>query len=241
MNEAAATPIPRRGRIWVILAFAVALFALGYTLVDIATQKAGRDVVRIEGISTAQSVFGGIPQAGDRLGSADAPVSIQVFNDVQCGNCDEQFLETTPTLTNDYVRPGDVQLIYRHYSFSPRIVQEGFIAAEAAGEQGYQWQYVYLLFRNQAEAARVGVTSNLLSSIAGSIGELDVPKWETDFAEGGGEDGAITKQLNAQDETSQGLGLRAKPSAIVTGPAGTEVLQDGPGLGQIERAIEKVR
>ena len=121
-----------------------------------------------------------------------------------------------------------------------RAVQEGFIAAEAAGEQGYQWQFVYLLFRNQDQAERFGVTNNLLESIANSIGELDVPQWKDDFAAGGGEGGAITERLQAQDETARGLGLRAEPSAIVNGPRGTRTLQDSPTLAQIERAIEAV-
>ena len=72
------------------------------------------------------------------------------------------------------------------------------------------------------------MTDNLLESIANSIGELDVPQWKDDFAAGGGEDGVITKRLEAQDETARGLGLRAEPSAIVNGPGGTRTLQDSP-------------
>ena len=83
--------------------------ALGYALVDIATQKAGRDVVRIAGIAEAQEIFGGVPQEGDRLGSSDAPVSIQVFNDLQCSSCREDFLSTIPGLVEKYARPGDVK------------------------------------------------------------------------------------------------------------------------------------
>jgi protein-disulfide isomerase len=230
----------RRGRWFVAAVLAIATVALLIAIVELSTQKAGSALIKLQGIDDAQRIFGGLPQAGDRLGSADAPVSIQIFNDVQCSNCDEQFLATTPGLVDGYVRSGDVQLVYRHYSFSTRAVQEGFIAAEAAGKQGYQWQYVYLLFRNQAEAERVGVTSNLLDSIAASIGELDVPQWEADFAAGGGESGSITEELNAQDETARGLGLRAQPSAIVNGPSGTETLQDSPSLEQIENAIEAV-
>ena len=214
--------------------------ALGAAIVNIATQKAGPSVIELKGIDDAQEIFGGLPQDGDRLGPSSAPVTVQVFNDVQCKGCDEQFLATVPALADDYVRPGDVQLDYRHYSFSERAVQEGFIAAEAAGEQGYQWQFVYLLFRNQDQAERFGVTANLLESIANSIGELDVPQWKDDFAAGGGEGGAITERLHAQDETARGLGLRAEPSAIVNGPRGTRTLQDSPTLAQIERAIEAV-
>jgi len=231
----------RRGRWFVLLALALLFGALSVAIVQLATEKAGPSLVKLQGVDDAQRIFGGLRQDGDRLGSPDAPVSVQIFNDVQCSRCDEQFLATTPGLVDDYVRPGNAQLIYRHYSFSPRPVQEGFIAAEAAGIQGYQWQYVYLLFRNQAEAERVGVTGNLLDSIAASIGELDVPNWEKDFSEGGGENGSITQSLKAQDETAFGLGLRAQPSAIVNGPRGTRTLQDSPTRQQIEAAIRAVQ
>ncbi len=240
MEAAVGGAEARRGRWFVAAVLAIGAVALSAAIVNIATQKAGPSVIELQGIDDAQEIFGGLPQAGDRLGSSSAPVTVQVFNDVQCKGCDEQFLATVPALVDDYVRSGDVQLDYRNYSFSERAVQEGFIAAEAAGEQGYLWQYVYLLFRNQAQAERFGVTGNLLESIANSIGELDVPKWKDDFAAGGGEDGAITKRLEAQDETARGLGLRAEPSAIVTGPSGTETLQDSPTLNQIEKAIQAV-
>ena len=82
----------RRGRIWVIVVFALGALALGYSIVEISTKEAGRQVVRVAGISEAQRIFGGMPQAGDRLGSADAPVSIQVFNDMQCSSCRADFL-----------------------------------------------------------------------------------------------------------------------------------------------------
>ena len=40
MSELAAQPLPRRGRLWVIAVLAIGLFALGYSIVNIATQKA---------------------------------------------------------------------------------------------------------------------------------------------------------------------------------------------------------
>ncbi len=240
MEAAVGGAEARRGRWFVAAMLAVGLVVLSAAIVNIATQKAGPSVIELNGIDDAQQIFGGLPQAGERLGSSSAPVSVQVFNDVQCKGCDRQFLATIPAVIDDYVRSGDVQLDYRNYSFSERAVQEGFIAAEAAGAQGYLWQYVYLLFRNQAQAERFGVTGNLLESIANSIGELDVAQWKDDFGAGGGEEGAITKRLEAGDETARGLGLRAEPSAIVNGPRGTRILQDSPTLSQVERAIEAV-
>ena len=106
-------------------------------------------------------IFGGVPQEGDRLGSADAPVTIQVFNDMQCSSCREAFLSTIPKLAEKYARPGRGQLLCRHYSNSENPQELGFYGAEAAAEQGYGWQYIYLFFRNQDEAERFGVDRGL--------------------------------------------------------------------------------
>jgi protein-disulfide isomerase len=239
--EAAATPIPRRGRLWVIAALSLATLGLGYVLVDLATREAGRESVQVAGISTTQQTFGGVPQAGDRVGSADAPVSIQVFNDLQCSSCRTSFVAPIPELVEDYVRPGDVKLLMRHYSVARNPLELGFFAAEAAAQQGYGWQYTYLFFSNQDEAERFGVGEKFLESLAGSIGELDVGEWHRYLEDESGSGGAITARLEEYEELGTELGIRARPAAIVSGPAGTRVLQDDPSLGQLERAIEAVR
>lgn len=240
MSEAAVTPIPRRGRLWVILALGLALLGLGYAVVQISTRKAGREVVEVEGIANAQEIFGGVPQEGDRLGPSDAPVSIQVFNDLQCGNCREDFLQTVPPLVDAYVRPGRVQLLMRHYSVAENPLELGFFGAEAAAQQGYGWQYTYLFFRNQEEARRFGIDNEFMASIAGSIGELDVPEWQEYLDREGGSQGSIAKKLEAYEELGTRLGIRTELATIVSGPGGTRALQDGPTLSQIERAIEAV-
>jgi hypothetical protein len=162
-SEVAVKPLPRRGRLWIILVLGLGLFGLGYTIVKLSTQAPGDPVVHVEGIEEAQRIFSGIPQEGDRLGSDDAPVTIQVFNDLQCDNCREDFLSTIPALAERYARPGDVKLLYRHYSNSIQPEQLGFYGAEAAADQGYGWQYIYLFFRNQDEAERFGVKQELRS------------------------------------------------------------------------------
>jgi protein-disulfide isomerase len=241
LPELAATPIPRRGRLWVALALGLALAALGYVLVDISTKEAGREVVRVEGIGSAQAIFGGVPQAGDRLGSADAPVSIQIFNDVQCGTCAAAFLGPISGLVEERVRPGEAKLLMRHYSFARNPLEVGFFAAEAAAEQGYGWHYTYLFFRNQSEAERFGVGDRFLESLAGSVGELDVGQWREQLDRESGEDGAITARLEAYEELGTQLGIRAQPAAVVNGPRGTRILQSAPSLKRIESAIEAIR
>jgi protein-disulfide isomerase len=239
--EPATLPIPRRGRVWILLALALAALSLGYALVSIATQKAGRDVVRIAGISEAQEIFGGVPQEGDRLGSSDAPVSIQVFNDLQCSSCREDFLSTIPGLVNGYARPGDVKLLYRHYSNSESPQELGFYGAEAAAEQGYGWQYIFLFFRNQDEVRGGHVSQDFLDSIAGGIEELNEPEWLNYLEENGGSGGAISQRLDGYEELGRDLGIRTGQAAIVNGPRGTRTLQDGASLAEIKAAIEAVQ
>jgi len=235
-----AVPIPRRGRIWIILALVLALLVLGYAIVDIATQKAGPAVVHLEGIGDAQRIFGGVPQEGDRLGSSDAPVAIQVFNDLQCSSCRDDFLGTIPALTEKYARPGDVKLLYRHYSNSESPEELGFYGAEAAADQGYGWQYAYLFFRNQEEAKRFGIDQDYLDSVAGGIEELNEPEWLAYLEDEGDPDGAIQRRLQGYEELGRDLGIRTGQTAIVSGPNGTRTLQDGPSLAEIEAAIEAV-
>ncbi|HEX5763329.1 MAG TPA: thioredoxin domain-containing protein [Solirubrobacterales bacterium] len=241
MSEAAATRAPRRGRLLVAFALGVAIFGLGFALVEISTKEAGREVVLVDGISAAQRTFAGVPQEGDRLGSADAPVTVQVFNDLQCGTCAEAFVGTIPPLVERYARPGDVKLLIRHYSFARNELQLGFFAAEAAARQNYGWQYTYLFFRNQDEAERFGVEDQLLESIAASVGEIDLDEWREDLERESGEGGEIRTRLEGYEELGAGLGIRAEPAAIVSGPRGTRTLQETPTLAEIERAIEAVR
>jgi protein-disulfide isomerase len=240
VSEAAVKAMPRRGRLRVTAILVLGLLALGYTIVEISTKEPGPAVVHVAGISDAQRLFGGIPQEGDRLGSSNAPVTIQLFNDLQCGNCREDFLSAVPALAERYARPGDVQLLYRHYSNSINTQQLGFYGAEAAAEQGYGWQYAYLFFRNQGEAERFGIDQDYLASIAGGVEELNTPEWEAALEKNGGPDGPISKRLEGYEELGNDLGIRVRQAAIVTGPGGTRTLQDGAGLGEIERAIAAV-
>ena len=240
MSEATVKAMPRRGRVWVILVLGLALLALGYAVVNISTQAESTEVVHIAGIEEAQRLFGGVPQEGDRVGSSDAPVTIQVFNDMQCSSCRDDYLSTIPTLVEDYARPGDVQMLWRHYSNAENPEEISFYGSEAAAEQGYGWQYTYLFFRNQDEAEKFGVDDEFLESVAGGVEELNFPEWKEALERDGQADGPIAKRLESYEALGQNLGVRVGQGMILSGPGGTETLQEGPSLTEVETAIAAV-
>lgn len=239
MSEPGAIPIPRRGRVRVVLLLALALFGLGFAIVEISTKEAGSQVVQVEGVGPMQRIFGGLQQQGDRLGPAEAPISIQVFNDLQCGNCRDEFLAVVPTLVEERVRTGEAKLLMRHYSVARNPLELGFFGAEAAAEQGYGWQFTYLFFVNQDEAERFGVGDRLMGSLAASTG-LDVPLWEETVAAESGADGPIAQRLEAYEEQGRQLGVRTGQALVISGPGGTRIVQDGAGLTQVEAALAAV-
>jgi protein-disulfide isomerase len=240
MSEVAVKAMPRRGRLWVIVILALGVIALIYSIVNISTQEADNSIVHLAGISDAQQIFGGIPQEDDRLGSSDAAVTVQVFNDLQCSSCRDDFLSTIPALAENYARPGDVKFLYRHYSNSESPQELGFYGAEAAADQGYGWQYTYLFFRNQGEAERVGIDQDFLDSIAGGVEELNGPEWEADLEDNGGAGGEISQRLERYEELGRDLEIRVGQGMIVSGPGGTQTLQEGPSLPEVEAAIAEV-
>lgn len=231
----------RRGRWWIILvmsAFTIAIFA---GIVELSTQEpAEQELVRLEGVGESQRIFGGLRQHEDRIGDPEAPVTLQLFTDMQCEPCADQFMSTVPMLVDKHVRPGNVQIHFRHYSFSPDLVGESSLAAEAAAPQSYFWQYVYIFFASIEEAERLGISPEYLRDIAASISEMNVARWEDDFLTASQPESEVMERLADQEDLARGLGLRAQPSVLVNGPEGTETLQDSPTLEQIEAAIAAV-
>lgn len=93
----------------------------------------------------------GIPQKGETLGRAAAPVTIQVFEDPQCPYCREWNLGTLPTVVEDYVRTGKVKLVYRGINIIGPNSENGLRANYAAGEQNRLWQMSQELYARQGE------------------------------------------------------------------------------------------
>ncbi|MGH2953738.1 MAG: DsbA family protein [Solirubrobacterales bacterium] len=214
---------------------AVGAVAVIAALVSIAVGEGGPGSSQeIGGINEIQRIYGGLEQEDAHLGHGDAELTVTFFNDIQCTDCADYQLETIDPLVEEYARPGEARLEYRHFSLAPNDTTLAAIAAEAAGEQGRQWQYLDLFARNQ-ELAAGGVDEELLRQIAEVVPELDVDAWDEDFADPATEDAVREDAMLAAE-----LELPAEPAVVVSGPGGQRELIESPSRSEIETAIAAV-
>ena len=228
----------RRPRLIGLLALALVLGLLGFAIVSLSVGTGGqRDEITISGAEEVQSLVGGIPQDGARLGSPDAPVTIQVFNDLSCDPCSDWNRDVVVPLIEGPVRSGDVQLVYHNFPMTESGFFLGAYAAVAAAKQDYEWQFIELFFANQDEAKKQGADQDFLNAIARGVGvvNFNVEQWQRDM-----KDQDIQSTLDADERITAERRLPAEPAVVVGGPNGTKQLIQSPSLADVQAAIAEV-
>jgi protein-disulfide isomerase len=173
----------------------------------------------LRGSADTQALLRGIPQAGTVLGSADAPVTLVEYADLQCPYCAEWAARTLPVLVDDYVRAGKVRLVFRGLAFLGAESEVALRAALAAGEEGKLWNVLHLLYGNQGPENGGWVTDDLLAALGPSIPGLDVEL-----------------MLGARDAPAVDHALRrAAAAADRADVRGTPAFELGPTGGRLER------
>jgi protein-disulfide isomerase len=228
----------RRPRLIGLLVLALCLGLLGFAIVSLSVGSGGaKDEITISGAEEVQSLVGGIPQDGARLGSPDAPVTVQVFTDLSCDPCSDWNRDVVIPLIEGPVRSGDVQLVYHNFPMTESGFFLGAYAAVAAAKQDYEWQFIELFFANQDEAKKQGADQDFLNAIARGVGvvNFNVEQWQHDM-----EDDDIQSTLEADEKLTAERRLPAEPAVVVGGPNGTKQLIQSPSLADVQAAISEV-
>lgn len=187
------------------------------------------------GEDEAQKLLANIPQDGTTLGSEDAPVTIYLYEDLQCPACAHFYRTTFPDLVTRYVEPGSVKLVAETLTvIGPDSAPAGK-AAIAAGEQNHYWEYSTLFFLNQGQENSSYVTDEFLTGIAQKTQGLNVSQWDEARQTDAGDSELEAAKSSAQDE-----GIEATPSLVVTGPGGTKKIVGAVPIDQVGAAIDEV-
>jgi protein-disulfide isomerase len=228
----------RRPRLVGLIVLALCVGLLGFAIVSISVGTGTEGQVEITGADETQSLLGGIQQDGARLGPPDAPVSVQVFNDLQCDPCSDWHRDVIVPLIGGPVRAGQIQMTFHHFPMSESGFGLAGYGAVAAAKQDYEWQFIQLFFANQDEAKKAGgATQEFLDNVARGIGvgNFNLEQWQNDM-----KDDDVRQTLEADDKLSAERQFPAEPAVVVGGPNGSKQLDESPTLAEVEAAIRQV-
>ena len=217
---------------------AVVLVAAGLAAVLIAVSVAGGkdepSAGTVHGAAETQALLEGIPQSGNVLGRPGAPVTIVEYADYQCPFCAQWAVGTLPAIVDEYVRPGNVKIVFQGIAILGEDSVTALQAAVSAGMQDKLWNVGELLFHNQGAENSGWVTDDLLRDIGASVPGLDV-----DAMMDGRESAEVADAIGAAQADAQAGGITGTPSFEITKTGGQPtVLQGAQPIDEFRRVLD---
>lgn len=209
-------------RILFAAAVITALLAVGFVVAvklvngssDAKPPPAG---VALPGADDVQRLLTGIPQSGNVLGSPSAPVTLVEYVDLQCPYCQQFETQAMPTVIDRYVRTGKLKIEARVLAFIGPDSQRGRAAAIAAAKQNAMFNFVQLLYDNQAGENSGWLSDDMVRAAAGSIPGVDVAQLLSDS-----KSSAVDDQSRTYDSQATADGVHGTPTLFV-GPSGSKL------------------
>lgn len=169
---------------------------------------------------------------GEVLGSATAPVVIQLYSDFQCPACKVFVTGQLQRLTSEFVVPGTVRVEARDIAFlgrgSPDESLELAAGAACAAEQDRYWQFHDLVFWNQGRENRGDHDGEFIARVADAAG-VDRAAWDACLASSD-----VRPALEAATTAALAAGVDSTPTLVVNG-------QPVVGVPDYDRLAELIR
>lgn len=148
---------------------------------------------------------------GSDLGTADAKVTMEVFEDFQCPVCARYSLEVEPVLFNKYVQDGTLRIVHKDIGILGGGGEDdesvlAAVGARCALDQGKYWDYSHWVYNNQQGENRGGFGRERLASIAEAAG-LDGGAFEACL-----DDDAKRQAVIDTSNEALGLGINSTPT-----------------------------
>jgi protein-disulfide isomerase len=228
LERAEAARVLRRKRLR-LLGIISALVACGIVLVLIMSAGASKKLTpgsaqSRTAVSDVTTLLRDLPQNGNVLGRATAPVTLQYFGDLQCPVCRSFSSEALPSIVAKWVRPGKLRIEYRSLQTAtrePEVFAAQQLAALAAGEQGKLWNFVETFYREQGEEGSGYVTEGFIEQVARQVPGLDLTRWASDRS-----NPALAGQVVSDAQAANASHLGGTPAFLI-GISGGE-------MGQLE-------
>lgn len=156
------------------------------------------------------ALFGGIPQHGVILGQPTAPITMQVFIDLEDHGDGTRWIDQMlPPILERFVRTNVVRLEFHSFKSDtlnrrPFYVQQ--VAALAAGAQNLLWNYAAIFMNEQGKEFTNYVTEEFVTGIAKQVAGLSLAEWTQARTL------ALSKRVRADLLTARRAGFHDSPS-----------------------------
>jgi protein-disulfide isomerase len=162
------------------------------------------------------------PTDAKSLGSKNAPITIEVFEDFQCPACRNFYETSLKQLIDDYVVPGKVYLIHRDFPLDMHpYSHQAARLANAAAELGQFETVERALFDSQDQWSANGKIEEALASTVPAAHMKKIRDYQA----------AHINDINAAIERDRTMGVKRNvsqtPSIYVTSHGKTEALPGG--------------
>ncbi len=151
-------------------------------------------------------------QPADRtaIGSPDAPVLVETYEDFLCPHCADFTEELGPVLM-DLVNQGKVRWEYKYRVIGGSDSLTANMAAECAADQGKFWEYHEELFRRIRKNGKVAVFPNSLKKLAADLG-LDTKQFNQCL-----DSKQHLKEIQQIDQEAAARGVDGTPTIFING------------------------
>jgi protein-disulfide isomerase len=198
----------------------------------------------VAGAPEANALFKRIPQHGLTLGDPKAPVTMEMFIDVQCPVCQAYEINDLPTVVKKYIRTGKVQLHLKPWAFLGPQSFTGRYGVIAAAQQNKSFEYAKALYDNQGPEESGWLSGREMAYIAASVDGLDLARW-SDAVNGSGPPATasavdnLAKQKKVHGTPTIFAGRTGGTLSNVQTPAEISA-GNAPTLQDTERALNKL-
>ncbi len=155
----------------------------------------------------------GIATDGFVIGAADAPVTIDLYEDFQCPACETWGRTVFPLLAANELATGTARIVFHDIAFLGQESVDAGMAAYAAAQQGRFWDMWATLYANQGHENAGSFSRDRLVAMAEVLG-LDIARFETDM-----DSSAASSALAASKSAAGQAGVTSTPTLVVAGQA----------------------
>jgi len=160
-----------------------------------------------------------LPSAdGLSVGDADAPVTIDVFEDFQCPACQLFTENIEPLVIQNLVESGQARYVFHNFPFldgngagSSGESDQAANASMCANEQGKFWEMHSILYANLGGENQGAFSDRRLQAMAESVG-LDMSEFNSCFSAN-----EYEAEIQADFDLGQEMGVSGTPTVFVNG------------------------